>query len=538
MNSKYLDDRDKLDSLLEDKIPTGTISLVILSFTYQALKSSGKFMKLATDITSNIMEDVKTEVLNYIIDNKLSLDELLDITEYFIHSADHYRITLKKAYLDTVYSLLKLDNNELIQLPQCSCYTALLYIYRKGKEENKAFRYSFIDDDSFNINLITLLSDLLDIDITIKEANPLEYDSYEFDKALLMIDPDKHNHVLTNIEINNDALKLASDYSYFMIDKLLAKLKDNERIVAILLNRSLYRSNGKAYRDYLVSNHLIEGIISMVGSTLTNTFTETQVLVLSKNNEASKVIDSHKFLADNRASSFNASYVLDEYNSSSCKTLTAEKLLTKNNLLAEKLLLKEVEVKNPKLLKDVATIHQGTQYTLLNFKAQVTDSKTNYCLLTPSDIDEGLILWDNITYANIDTDKYDKHCVHKNDLIMTSKSTTNKIAVMYEEPKVKTIASGGMYIIRPDVNVINPFYLKAFLDSASGQIIIDSITSTGILHLISRKGLETITVPCPSIEEQNKFAEEYKKKLSEFIEIKEKKSILYNELNNFFDKDN
>jgi len=109
-----------------------------------------------------------------------------------------------------------------------------------------------------------------------------------------------------------------------------------------------------------------------------------------------------------------------------------------------------------------------------------------------------------------DFNKYEKFCVQDGDIIITGKHTTLKTAIYRQSEQYKDIITGNLIAIRPDREKIDPYYLKAFLDSEQGQRALMAIaTGTSILS-INPKNLENAEISVPPLRIQKNIAEKYK----------------------------
>lgn len=91
-----------------------------------------------------------------------------------------------------------------------------------------------------------------------------------------------------------------------------------------------------------------------------------------------------------------------------------------------------------------------------------------------------------------------------------------------------------MIIVRPDVNKLNPTFLKIFLDSPNGQNALKCIQKGMVIVSINAKDLSEMKVPCVDISKQNSKAEKYNEKLSTLYAYKLEVQKLEDSLQNFY----
>ena len=149
--------------------------------------------------------------------------------------------------------------------------------------------------------------------------------------------------------------------------------------------------------------------------------------------------------------------------------------------------------------------------------------ETKYRIINISDIQpEGYVSKDLKPIKADDKKKYDKFFVEEGDIIITAKNTTIKSAIYRSSGDYKAILSGNLIAIRVNQKKINPYYLKAFIDSEQGNMAIKSIQTGTSIITINANGLKSMKVSLLSKEEQEAIGNEYKNNLDSLIELSEK----------------
>ena len=315
----------------------------------------------------------------------------------------------------------------------------------------------------------------------------------------------------------------------------------SKKAVAVVPLGALYKTVDKEYRDHLLENGYIEGIIELPNNIMSFGQIKTALIIFSKGNKEVKILDASK-LVDNDGLNKNNS-VLDVdaikhcYFASDCAVKSTKDLLKEENLTPSILLREDLNIKDATKLKDVAQIFTGSQYTSKNFEPYFTDENTGYRILTSSDIENGFVDWKKLKKIVCNDTKIEKFAIHKNDIVVTSKSSKVKTVVVEIEPKEKIIVTGGMIIVRPDVTKLNPTYFKMFLDSDLGKKILSTIQKGSIIITINSRDLSEILIPLIDLESQNRKAIQYNNTLSEIYSYKEQIVYLENKLKNIFSED-
>ena len=82
------------------------------------------------------------------------------------------------------------------------------------------------------------------------------------------------------------------------------------------------------------------------------------------------------------------------------------------------------------------------------------------------------------------------------------------------------MANGNLYVIELDEDKINPYFLKAYLESENGKAALSRVAVGATLLNLPVEGLKKVIIPLPDLESQKKIADQYYAKLSEIKRIK------------------
>lgn len=340
--------------------------------------------------------------------------------------------------------------------------------------------------------------------------------------------------------INNTIFNLKSSCEWFFIYNALESMKEGGKIIAIVSDGVLFKAQDTNFRKYLLENNLIEGIISLPSGFLKGTAIKTNILILSKNNRKFKLFDASPYLPENsKRKQISLNNINELYNAYQfCNRLidkddikTIDCNLTYSSITSKNLY---EGMKNLINLNEVVEILKGSNLTISNFEDLITEDDTDYLVLTSSDIDNGLIDYKKLKHIN-NGSKYEKFCAKDGDVIITSKSTKVKLAVINNKNNKKIIITGAMYILRPIENKIDGTYLKIFFDSLKGRQILQSAQKGSVITTISVYELESLKVPCPEYKDQLKVTSKYNNLMSMYEVMKKEVSDMENKLENFYD---
>jgi type I restriction enzyme M protein len=329
---------------------------------------------------------------------------------------------------------------------------------------------------------------------------------------------------------------------WVFVDKLIEKSDSNKnfrKAVAVVTARSLFNDADKKYRNSLIQSGTLEGIIELPQGTLAPyNLIKVCILVLSKGNKKVKIVDASNILQKNPIR-FNQvelpiENILEIYNSKAAERKTIDELIDLPNLLPSNIFIKTTSVKNGVPLSEISEVFTGSQYTNKKFSSMFSNIPTGYRILTSSDIEDGLIKWKNLQSIDYKDDKFDKFALKKNDLIITSKSSKVKTAVVDINLDEKILVTGGIIIVRPNIKKVDPTYLKIYFDSDEGKNAIEKIQRGITIVTLNAKDLKSVLIPMISLEKQKKKALIYNNKLTTLLAYKTKVEELDTSLRNFY----
>ena len=328
---------------------------------------------------------------------------------------------------------------------------------------------------------------------------------------------------------------------WVFIDKMLQE--HPQRAVAVVTSKALYNTYDYSYRNTLIQRGYIEGIIELPG-VMFGTSSSLNLIVFTEANKNERVrlldatLDFKANTLTHDIDAFDVTKVLKKYFSKDCENRSKGHAMDASNLTPSAALLKLVTPEHGVKLAELAEVFPGSQYTAKNFELSF-DKEGFTKILTSKDIEDGIIKYDSlqsiVLFSHGEKSKYDKFTLKKNDVIITSKSSKTKIAVVRYELKEQIIVTGGMIIIRPDVRKINPTFLKMYLESKDGQLTLRSIQKGNAIVSINAKDLSEITIPEIDIHKQIDIAIEYNKRLDDLAILKQKEASLEKEIGSFYE---
>jgi type I restriction enzyme M protein len=333
--------------------------------------------------------------------------------------------------------------------------------------------------------------------------------------------------------------RMSTEWAF--VDKMINESKDFDKIITILPPKCLYNVADDNYKRALIKNGLIEGIIELPNNLFDLMSIKTYIVIISKNNKEVKFLNASEMIKSQDRKGLKTildnNKIFEAFNAIDVEKVSNEELLKRDELNLTRVFEVEVNFKNAIPLSSVAEIFTGSQYTLRNFEKYLCNDKKEctYKLIASNDIDEYSINWSNLKMINDNDKKLEKFAVQKNDVIITSKSSKVKIAVVDFDPDIKCIVTGGMFIVRPDIAKLNPYYLKVFLESSIGIEILKSIQKGGsFIFTITGSNLANIKINLIDIDKQNLIADKYIDKLTSLLAYKKQIKDIETSLSNLY----
>lgn len=507
-------------------------------YLQQGTKDNQDFIwNICNSIRSCIVESNLYNILKY-LDN-LSEKEIIDIICEDYGMFSRYNISTPKSINELAYQIFEKNNNNSEILDICS-YTGNFLTYYAKRKNN--YNFTGIEINTKSNIIAQEKMNALKVDNKLIENNVFAYKftkkydkvfcNYPFGLKFNQSDLDliNKNHNELKYEFTG---RISSCWAF--VNSVINSLSKDGKGIAVMNNAGLYKLPDAEYRKLLVDNGLIEAVISLPEKIFAPyTSIPVTLLVLSRNNKQIKFINAEKMILNKTTSRFmnelDVEEILKEYNANSntsnTKIVNLEDVKNNNYSLytSNYMEIEKIEIKNPMKLNTICKdIYRGYQVSSNEIKqySENINGREEYQIVNITNITDGNIDSD-LTKIYPDTDKMDKYLLQDKDLLVSSKGTLSKFAVVEIKNNEKYIPSGNFTILRLDINIINPYYLKIFFESNKGTAIINSIKSGGILPAINLSQFKEINVPVPSIEEQNRIVNRYLAKTDEIKMIKNK----------------
>ena len=323
--------------------------------------------------------------------------------------------------------------------------------------------------------------------------------------------------------------------------RLCEMLVPNGIGVAVMSLGGLWNTLDKPIRETFVKNGKVKAVIKLPAKLFPNTSIPVAMIVFGYNEGRIRFIDaSNEYVEGRRQNSLNAqniATIIDALNTdSSISKLVSIEEIAENQFSFDPTRYNEVVeeiVDGVPFETIIKSITRGAPLAARDLDDIASVLPTDYQYMMLANIKNGIIDKE-LPYLKEIPPRFEKYCIHKGNLLLSKNGYPFKVAVA-EPPEDKTIlANGNLYVIVLDTEKVDPYYVKAFLESDQGIVQLKRITVGATIPNIGVNQLNTIQIPLIPIEEQHKMALRYQAVLDEIELMRRKIERAENSLKTIF----
>ena len=286
--------------------------------------------------------------------------------------------------------------------------------------------------------------------------------------------------------------------------------------VVFILNNGLF-DDRKAYqtvRKDLIENNRLKAVVALKPGLLHTTNAQIAMLVLGESDGNVYMVDAtgvyhtnenHKILSDDDISKI----------ATACKSNTdISRCVLKDEIIASNYQLDpmhyfnhNLNFENPVTLKSIIKkVICGIEMNPTDLKNAISKSETSMYAFSTSDLNSNAKT-SALKYLK-ESDSYLNHKIPNKSLIISKFGDTSKMRIAdFEDANV--IAIGRMYVLDLDTDKVNPYYIKAFLESECGQYELNNCKFGVTITKLDLDELLNIQIPMFSMDIQNKIAKTF-----------------------------
>lgn len=338
----------------------------------------------------------------------------------------------------------------------------------------------------------------------------------------------KHGEWIDKVNQKN----VFTDWIYLL--KVLECIDEKGKGIVIVTSGSLTRKNESMIRKKIIGYDWIEAIITLPVNLYPNTRTGSEIIIFNKCKEQKRkkkiiFIDiSQYYYRDNRnyysISEEGTNLLLQAYEQY-CEIPQVSSIVSITEIEDDAWSLKPLryfERKSEKqsetvlFLKDIANITRGVQ--LKKEEEETLSREGTALLLNIKDIQNGEIHYECASKISPKNNEWhNKFQIQENDIIITSKGTNFKIAIVGENPP-EAYVSGNLTIIRVVQSKYHPHVLLEYLLSEKGMRTLESIQSGTTIRMLNNANLEKLEIPDYEWKTMNLVGERLKNERRKYIQ--------------------
>ena len=390
--------------------------------------------------------------------------------------------------------------------------------------------YFGYDTNSYCKSVAAMRAELLGDNITIvnQDVISLDFESHSYDKIFANYPfgvkiPYGENS--TSLRYINRCLSMSN--KIFSLDWLaniaiINSLDENGKGFALTTAGTLFRLNERDLRKHFVDNGYINTIIALPAGMFEYTKIPTVAIIISHKNENIRFVDARQVCTKGRRFNTFSNTDIETiiklcYNDSEQSKLVSKAEIIENdyNLDASRYFDTKVPISNGVTFETVIKkITRGAQLKAAQLDELASGTPTNYQYLMLSDIQNGQIR-DGLSYITSIEDNLKKYCIKNNSLILSKNGSPIKTAIATVNEGTSVLATGNLYVVELDEKKINPYFLKAFLDSDIGTTALKAVSVGSVIPNIPIEALKNMIIPLPTMDVQNNIAGKYLSVVSE-----------------------
>ena len=333
---------------------------------------------------------------------------------------------------------------------------------------------------------------------------------------------------LEQIAYNVPTIRKATSSDWVFNCLIMDLLNHGGKAVAIMTNGSTWNTIDADTRKYFVEHGFIECVIALPAKLFSSTNIPTTMIILSHGNDSVHMVDASDLCVKGRRQNVITDELVERiyeacYNESGIsKTVTSNEIAANDYMLNPgRYFLQEEIVDNGVPFESIIkSISRGAHCSAEQLDAMDSKEPTNMQFLKTSDIQDGLITGP-LQYLSFIEGNFEKYCIKDRNLIISKVGAPSyKVAVASVEEGHKLLANANLYVVELDESKVDPYYLKAYLESAEGQNRFRNIAAGTVVLSIGIKDLKNMIIPLPPLEEQQRIAARYMDAMNEVLQLK------------------
>lgn len=349
--------------------------------------------------------------------------------------------------------------------------------------------------------------------------------------------------MLGDRELNTSRLNVDWAFNKLAFDALA----ENGEALVVMTSGAAYNYKEREFRRYFVDKGMLKAIVALPEKLFSGTGIAVMLAVLGRNDGPIRMVDATDLYektrkASNRRQSSMGQAEIDEVLSRLGRDGALSKLVGVDDIQAQdyvldpkRYLMPKGNWVNPKNLGDLAlSIDRGPSINAKQLDELVSEEPTNFRYLRLADIEDGC-MGTELMYLKELEGTLEQSCLEDGDLLISRIGEPFKVTVAEVPEGQKVLPCSNIFAIRLKTELVDPWFVAAFLTSEAGQRIVQNLASGTALRSISLRGLKSLTVPLPDMEIQKEVSLRMRESVRKARELKQELALTRKEIAEAYD---
>lgn len=320
--------------------------------------------------------------------------------------------------------------------------------------------------------------------------------------------------------------------AWLYIGEAVRMLKPDGRLLVLLPASALGQVVDRTIRESYIRRGLVESVILLPTGLVLETGVPLALVSLSEGNASVRMIDAREMVAHRGRQHFldeeNRRRILDAAAGAECDesvVCSMEQLQEADWSLLPSRYTNPKELQNAMPLASVATrIERGAQLSMARLQELRSEVPTQYRYLRIANIEDGVVNPnESAEYLTAISDAAKSRCIREGTVVLSRLGTPSyKSGVACVEEDDYVVAPGNVYLIDLNTEVMDPYFLQAFLQSDVGVASLRRLGGTSAVRPIALADLRRMPVPVPPMEVQKEIAKKYREISGRCVDLRTK----------------
>lgn len=345
-------------------------------------------------------------------------------------------------------------------------------------------------------------------------------------------------------------LKASTSSEWYFVLRALASLNDKGRCAVLITSGATFSISDILVRKYLVERNLVEAVVALPAGMMSGTGVQMALVLLNKAKQ-----DASTIMVDASSLGHRAKRITVLSNDEICEILSilkrepssdisqiphavtdAHKIEHEDFILMPKRYAgcEHLNIPNGRPFGELMSAISSGEALHPDERDEIKSSEpTKFGYITQAVIKDGQIDKSEIWISRTPQGKHPVRVLN-GDLILTKVGRPLKCTVVDANDDEHLFVGPNLYTIRLNTDLIDPYFVKAYLESPTGQALLSRISCGVGMPVIPMRDLKEITIPVPPMSKQKAVSNLYKARLSEVSYLRREIERASNALNTVY----